>query len=184
MKKLLYSFTAIALLLSIGSCTKDPLSVKYGVNETQVCLNANPFYGPEQYYVVDITKADITAALAVAGITYDAARIKSAKLENAELAVVTSGISLNEISNAALYVRDTQSGVTGSNKGTQVAYTENIGAGASATILKLNGTELREFVLKDNFQLVIEVLNANKVGGTPAFCLKLNNTRIAVSVKQ
>ncbi|MBL7778496.1 MAG: hypothetical protein JNK66_09425 [Chitinophagales bacterium] len=186
MKKLLYSFAAVALLLSIGSCTKDPIAVKYGVTDTQVCLNANPFYGPEQYYVIDINKSEVVTALANVGITYDPARIKSAKLENAELVVVTSGVSLDLVSNAALYVRDTQTGVNGTNKGTQIAYTENIAPGAAATALKLNGTEMREYALKDNFQLVIEVLNADKTstGGTPAFCLKLSNTRITYSVKQ
>lgn len=181
MKKILYTLLVAVVATALSSCDKEPLRVPYKIGDWQFCLPAKPFQGYEVYTEV-INKNDIVAALQSAGVEFDADRIESAKFESATVEVEASGSNLNEIQSLEVYIGD----VGQTTNLTQIAYSENIGDNATSTTLRLNGTELKSFILKDQFQLTLKALNKDKTstGGTAAICLKLTEGVINMQVKQ
>ncbi len=179
MKKILsVSFYAFLLagFFSITSCTKEPLIIPYDFGEQTFCLPANPFQA-YQTYTFNINKADIVAAMAAAGIT-DIDRVTKAGLKPGFKAVVaTTGANLDEIANIEVYMKLAGTGGTGN----QIAYSDNISAGATEVGILISGAELKEAVTND---VTITVKILNKPSGNSAVCVKLTSGIIEVSVRR
>jgi len=180
MKKTVLNMLVMAAIMTIASCCKDPFIIPYTLGDVSLCLPANPNYGPYQVQTTTITKAQISAAMEQAGVSFSADRIENAKLDKAEVEVTSAGLSFDEISSAELYVRE--AGQSGDGK--QIAYSEAIPAGAQSIQLKLNGEDLKPYLLLDQFELLLKVLNKDKTGGTPAICVKLTNSLIKIEAKK
>lgn len=167
-------------ILTIASCSNEPIIIPYGLGDVSLCLPANPNYGPYQVQTQKITQAEIATVMEQAGVSFNADRIENAKLDKAEVAITSAGLSFDEITSAELYVRE----VGQSGDGKQLAYSENIPAGAQSIALTLNGEDLKPYLLLNEFELLLKVLNKDKVGGTPAFCVKLTNSLIKIEAKK
>lgn len=179
MKKILsislYAFLLIGFFTTT-SCTKEPLLIPYNFGDREFCLPANPFQA-YQTYTFDVSHADIVAAMSAAGIT-DVGRATKAGLK-AGFKVKISGTAftnLDQISNVEVYMKETGTGGTG----TQVAYSDNIAAGATEVLLLINGVDLKLAVTKD-ITLTVKILN--KAAGNTAGCVKLTDGIIEVTVR-
>jgi len=178
MKKQLL-FPALFLLLvsafSISSCTKEPVTVKYGLSEVEVCLPADPYQAYHELTHV-VQQSEIKAAVEAAGGKWDVSLIKKATMNNFKAVVTTNGVNLNDIATVEVYIKDDNT----TGNGTQVAYSENIGDGATETTLKLNGTDLKEFLSKDHFTLLIRILN--KENGNAPVCVTVKEGTMDLEV--
>lgn len=177
-------FSIIALLaitaglFSISSCTKDPLIVPYNLGEFSLCFNNSAFI-QYQDFAFPITKEDVKGAFQSAGVSFDPSKIENAKLTNLEGVITTTGAQFNTFASIEVYVREI--GATGN--GEQIAYTENLGDNNSIGVaFQVNGTQLKEWLQKEGFELHVRVLN--KANNTPQTCLKLTAGIIKIEVAQ
>jgi hypothetical protein len=180
MKKTILNVLLMAAIMTIASCSNEPIVIPYNLGDVSLCLPANPNFGPYQVQTYTVVQADVIDKLEEFGVSYSPDRIENAKLDKAEIAVTSAGLSLDEISSAELYVR--QAGQT--TDGEQVAYSQNIPAGAQSITLQLNGVDLKPYLISNSFELVLKVLNKDKTGGTPAICVKLTNSLIKIEAKK
>jgi hypothetical protein len=184
MKKTTLLYAMLGFILLLQSCSKDPITLDYKVNEFSGCLPANPFWGPEQYYTVDIATADLQNLAKQQ--KKDLNDIKSVKLAKATVQISTSGLTFDEIANVSLYIREASTVAPDANtKGTQVAYSESIAPAATSIDLAINGSEVSDLIKNnEKVQLVLVVLNKDKTGGTPPICLKVTESVLSVSISQ
>jgi len=179
MKKIL-TLSLYAFLLtgffSISSCTKEPLIIPYNLTEYEFDIPANP-YQAYQTYTFNLLHADVQTVLTAAGIT-DMGRVQKAALKSGFKAKASvTGTNLDEILSVEVYMKEMGTG----GDGTQVAYSQNIGSGASETLLLINGADLKMAVTKD-VTFTVKVLN--KPTGNSALKLKLGQGIIDVTVRQ
>ena len=169
----------LAGIISINSCSKDPLVIPFTIADKEKCLSTNPFqaYAKDSF---DVLKADVLAVMSAAGIT-DVGRVTKAGLKaGGTFKVVVSGsgfTTLDDIANIEVYMK--KSGTTGD--GTQIAYSDAIGSGANEVKLVLNGIDMKQFV-EQNTTFTTKILN--KTTGNAQGCLTLTGGVIEISVKQ
>jgi hypothetical protein len=166
----------VVSVMSISSCSKEPISVKYGIDEMELCLQQDQYQSAHELTHV-VQQSDLRAAVEAAGGKWDLSVIKSAKMSNFKVVVTTTGTNMNDIENISVYVKDDNA----TDDGTQVAYIGNIGDGVTEATLSLNGTDLKDFLSKDHFTLVFKVLN--KVSGNAPVCITLKDATMDISVE-
>jgi hypothetical protein len=185
MKKIPQIVAILGLLFVLQSCTKEPLSFKFDLSSFEGCLSANPYYGPEQYYFLDVNTADITKA--ITDRSYKVDDLKEIKLGKVSINVSSTGVSFDEIANVAIYARPfSATPPTKPTRGEkQLAYSESISSGSTALDLKVTGASLIDLIKNNQkIQLVMEVLNKDKVGGTQPICVKTDATALEITVQQ
>lgn len=176
MKKITISFIGLfALLVSISSCTKDPIGVKYDLGTKEACLDADPY---QKYFTFTyvVQQSDLKAAVKAAGAEWDLSLIKTVNLKGLKAQVQDSNKNLDQIASVEVYVREDNA----TTDGTQVAYSENIGGGVTEVSLSPNGANLKEWLDKDHINLYVKVLNGTN--GNDAICLNLSSGYIEFEV--
>lgn len=185
MKKLPQIIAILGLLFVLQSCTKEPVTFPYSIPSFEGCLPANPYYGPEQYYTLDVNTADITKA--ITDKSYKVDDLKEIKLGKVTLKVSSSAVSFDEIANVSFYARPfSATAPTKTTRGDkQLAYSESISSGSTTLDLKATGTSIIDLIKSNQkIQIVMEVLNKDKVGGTQPICVKTDATELDITVQQ
>lgn len=192
MKKITTIIVALITLSLLQSCGKGDLSASFDVPEViNDCLPPNPFQGPTKYYSTNVDKQEVLTYLKTnGGITIDESqidRLKELKLDAITIAVDGATANLDDIQNISAFVRPISADpITDANRGTQIAYSENISAGATSVKLAITGENFVEIYKKNSsLQLILSVLNKEKgaTGGTPEICFKTTGTKFKATVK-
>lgn len=180
-KNLTFPFLTVlfALLLGVSSCTKDDLVVPYNLGDQSFCVEVNPFQATTEH-TFSITQAQVNAVLSAAGVT-DIGKVKKAALKTGfKASIATGGTALNfdEFEGMQVFMKETGT----SGDGSQIAYTNTLGAGATETEFLLNGTDLI-LALKKDVTFTVKITN-KPAGNSNKACVLLSKGTIELSVKQ
>ena len=169
----------IASLMTISSCTKSPIVIHYNLNDMNICIPANP-YQTYQVYTFPLKTSDVQAFLKSAGGTTDISKVSSAVVNGFTAEIVTTGSDFSQISSVEVYMK-LASDTSSTSVGSQVAYSQNLGAGIKQSKLLLNGVDIRQ-ALSNDMTITVKVLDVPT--GNAAVCMKLTEGVIALKVSQ
>ncbi|MFN8287620.1 MAG: hypothetical protein U0V74_12735 [Chitinophagales bacterium] len=181
-KVLLNSLLAVALIVGISSCSKDPLVVPYDLGtKGPMCIPASPAVYGLSSYEYTVTKAQIEAALTAANISDPWSRLEEVKVEGlkVEVAASSGATNLNDIEGAQVYAKN----VGTAGKGTQIAYSPTITSGSAVVELSLNGSDIKELVKAGDIVITVDA-TTKAPGNANAICLNLTSGKLAMKIKQ
>jgi hypothetical protein len=178
MKKVLSTttiFSLLAILLTIGSCTKEDVIVLQNMEEYSYCVPASIYDGTTTQ-TFTLTQSQIQAAFAAVGATYNQDRIKNLNLKQISAQITTNAATFNQIAGFEVYAK----GPNTQGNGTQIAYIGNIENNATQVTMLLNGAELKE--LLNETSIIITLRVTTKPGGNDEICMKLTDGILAYTV--
>jgi hypothetical protein len=170
-------FILITALLGISSCSKAPLVIKYDLGELNITLPGQVYQG-YQVYTFPISHTDVQSFISSVGKTTDLSRVSSSIVKGLTANVTTTGSDFSQISSVEVYLKPASNTTS---VGDQVAYSEPFASGVTQSVLKANGTDMRQ-LLSNDMVLTVKVLNST--GGNNPINLKLNQGYIEISVRQ
>lgn len=175
LKKLMLSAAIAFSLTMLHSCSEGEFNFFYDLEEYPFCFEASAFVAAQEFDYT-VTQADLQTVFTAAGATIS--DVENAELESLTVEVTDSAKNLNEISGMQVYVRE----VGATAHGEQIAYVGDIADNAVSVNFSMNGTELKDWLAKDSFEVHIVVFNEEN--NTDEVCLKLTQGRISITAAE
>lgn len=179
MRKAITTTTACLLLLvmvALQSCTKEDVTVPVTLDNMQVCL-PDDINQSVTLHTYTVTQAQITAAFASVGATYDQAKVKEAKVEDLSATVETNGLTFDQIGGFEVYAK----APADTTLGTQVAYINAFTPGSTTVNLNINAPDIK--ALLSESAIIFTVRVSTIATGNDAICFNLTSGKIRIVVK-